>query len=154
MALDSLNDIIHKEEKEPKRRNTKDHMTNVQMDICTDEGSTHDSLVKRTMDTKDISSQATTPQHIQARKDIEIDQYIFELITQGLVSHQFKAYHCKVIYAIGLDRYNVLVLDVRDAVSRGKEGTGRRVENPAALLSYKAQGAMQLHFKRQWVREN
>lgn len=129
-------------------------MADVQMNICTDgKGSTVDSLVKRTMDTKGKRSQATTPQYIQQRKDIEIDQYIFELITQGLVDQKWKRYHCDCIYKIGIERYNSVVLDVREAVLCGKEGRGKLINSPAALLSYKLKGTMQLHYKQQFMRE-
>lgn len=152
--MNSARDIIHKEEKEAKRRNTEDQLTNVQMDRCTDEGSTNDSLVKRTNDTIGRRSQASMPSHVQSRKDIEIDQYLFELISQGLVSIKFKAWHCRAIYTIGLERYNAVVLDVREAVLRGKEGSGRRIDNPAALLSYKMKGTLQYHAKQAYYRES
>lgn len=152
MALDSIGNIIHKE-KEAKRK-TKDQLSIVQLNNSTiGKDSTVDSEVNSTIDTIGEGSQATIPGYIQKRKDIEIDQYIMGLMSDGLIPQSYRRYHCKAIYTIGIERYNMIVIDVRDAVMSGKSGTSKPINNPAALLAYKVKGTLQLHAKQQWMRE-
>jgi hypothetical protein len=147
--------LIHNEKKEPKKRNTKEHMTNGQMDKWTNEGSTNGTEVNRTYDTIDKrGSQDIIPLNVRSRKHVEIDEYLFNLVEEGLVDYQYKAWHCKCIYTLGLERYNSIVLDIREAIVRGKEGSGKVVATPKALFGYQLKGHMQLHAKRKFMRED
>lgn len=152
MSLDSIDRVIHN--KKVAKKKTNDQSSNVQMYNSTiGKGSTHDSNVNSTNDTNDEGSQAFKKDHRQKRKDIEIDQYIMRLVHEGLVPHGYRRYHCKAIYTIGLERYHMIILDIRHAVECGKNGSGKPINNPGALLSYKVKGTLQLHAKEQWQRE-
>lgn len=143
--------VFHKEESS-KEENTKEHLSSVQLYRSTDgKGSTDDSVVNSTMDTKDRRSQAQ--RNTRLRQDIEIDEYLFSLINEGLVNFKFKAWHARCIYTLGIERYNSVLLDIRDAVSRGKQGSGKPISNPAALFAYKLKGTMQLHAKNQLMNQ-
>lgn len=149
--MDSVRSLIHK--KKEAKKNTEGHMANDHMDSRPYEGSTKDTRVNSTKDTKGKRNQATTPRYVQQRKHVEIDQYLFNLITDGLINPQYKAWHAKCIYTLGWERYNAVVLDVRESILRGKEGSGRVVDQPAALLGYKMKGLMQLHAREKYYRE-
>lgn len=73
------------------------------------------------------------------RINAEIDAYIYELVCEGLVMIEFKAYLAKCIRTLGLPKVQYIVFDVRQAGSKYHRGK---------LLSYKLKGEMTLHFKR------
>ena len=150
--MDSVRSVIHK--KKEAKKNTKEHMSHDHMNNRTNEGSTQDSVVNSTNETNVKRSQDTTPRYALQRKHVEIDQYLFNLIEEGLIVLQYKAWHAKCIYTLGLERYNCVVLDVREAVLRGKEGSGKVINSPAALLGYNLKGLMQLHARNKFYRED
>ena len=153
--MDSIGKIIHNEKKEPKKRNTEVQLSTVLLDNSTTEGITKDSIVNRTKDAEDNRGQDnSTTYNRRQRKHIEIDQYVFSLIDEGLVAMSYKPWHCKVIYTIGLERYNTVVLELRGSIERGKTGHGKRIDNPKAMLAYILKGHMQLHAMHQFTRED
>lgn len=154
MALDSLNDVFHKEEKEAKRRKTKGHMPYDHMDNSTNgKGSTQDSIVNGTNDTNGDKSQHIPPSFVQQRKDIELDYYMHSLVIEGLVDFEFVSWHCGAVNTLGMYRYNLIVLKVRRAVAAGREGRARPIRQPAHLFAGKVKGALQLHAREQFYSE-
>jgi hypothetical protein len=154
MATDSIRQVIHKKRKEAKEKNTKEHLSNVQMNICTNgKGSTQESIVNSTNDTNDASGQDIPPSFVQQRKDIELDYYLHGLIAEGLVDRKFMAWHCRAVGVLTLYRYNLIVLNVREAVQRGQDGRGKPIRQPAYLLSSKVKGMLQLEAKHQFYSE-
>jgi hypothetical protein len=152
--MNRLEDVIHKEEKESKRRNTKGQLPYVHKDIRTNgKGSTHDSQVNSTIDTKGDTSQGEPPSFVQSRKDVELDYYMHSLVIEGLIDFDFVSWHCGAYGTLGAQRYNMLVLKVRRAVAAGKEGRAKPIRLPAHLLSGKVKGALQLHAREQYYSE-
>lgn len=92
----------------------------------------------------DQSPLARAERRAQSIKTLEIDEYLFGLVMEGLLSEDFMAYGAKCCYTLGLQRVNTIVLQVRQA-DCSKEG-----QSKMKLLAWKLNGAMQLHFKKQF----
>lgn len=84
----------------------------------------------------------------RAIKTLEVDDYLIQLVCEGLLDEGFIPYFAKVCYTIGLQKVNMLVNNVRgDDKARDKK----------KLLAWKMNGALQLHHKKayyQSIRSN
>lgn len=68
----------------------------------------------------------------------QIDQYLFELVSNGLVDINFKAWFAKAIHTLGLQEVNYIVINVKQT---------QNCTNRQKLLSYKIKGALNYHYK-------
>jgi hypothetical protein len=68
----------------------------------------------------------------------EIDTYLYGLVAEGLVNLAFNGWYAKVIHALGIQRVNMIVINVRQT---------QKCTNPQKLLSYKLKGALNQHYK-------
>lgn len=82
-----------------------------------------------------------TQTRLNARRNAEIDDFLIALLMEGVIDEAYWKFHTKCIYTIGLDKYNMLLVEAR---------SGRNVKH---LLAFKLKGAMELHFKKQLYRE-
>jgi hypothetical protein len=108
-------------------------------------GSTHisnvNSLHHNLLDSKSIGKrqeQGSQQRRAAAIKNAEIDEFIQNLIMEGIVDEKFFAWTAKCIHTLGLVKVNSIVVNARNG------------KNPQRLLSFKLQGALQVHFKRQF----
>lgn len=73
-------------------------------------------------------------------KALQIDDYVFQLVMEGLVDEDYSPFAAKCCTVLGLQRVHKIVLQVRQ---------GEKVQNPQRLLAWKLNGALQLHYKKQ-----
>lgn len=94
--------------------------------------------------TIDQTVQARAERRSRAIKTLEIDDYLFKLVMEGLLDEDFIPYGAKACYTLGLQRVNAIVLQVRDAKCDPAKG-----QSKTKLLAWKLNGAIQLFYKRQ-----
>lgn len=133
--------LFHKE-KEAKRK-TLDNRSIGNRTVA--KGSTHISQVNglyhKVSDSTSIGSrqeQGSAQRRAAAIKNAEIDEFIQNLIMEGIVDENFFAWTAKCIHTLGLVKVNSLVVNARNG------------NNPQKLLSFKLNGALQAHYKRQF----
>lgn len=136
-ALDTES-VFHKE-KEAKRK-TEGNRSIGNRTVA--QGSTHISQVnsfnRHIIDKVSIGSRQdeSARRRAAAIKNAEIDEYIHQLIIEGIVDESFMAWTAKCIHTLGLVKVNAMVVNARN----GKD--------PQRLLSFKLNGALQAHYKR------
>jgi hypothetical protein len=91
----------------------------------------------------DDSPQAKAERRSQSIKALEIDDYVMNLVMEGLVAEDYFQRAAHVCTVLGLQRVNYFVLQARQAVCDPKKGQSKQ-----KLLAWKMNGAMQLHYKR------
>lgn len=96
----------------------------------------------------DQSAQAKAESRSRSIKTLEIDDYLFGLVMEGLLDEDFIPYGAKACYTLGLQRVNAIVIQVKSAQCDVNKGQSRM-----KLLAWKLNGAMQLHYKRQFYEQ-
>lgn len=89
----------------------------------------------------EANSQQGSEARIRSRKNAEIDEYLLQLLMDGLIDEAYWKFHTKCVHTLSLTKYNQLVIEAR---------AGRIPKN---LLAFKLKGAMELHFKKKLYRE-
>lgn len=71
--------------------------------------------------------------------NFEIDEYLYQLISEGMVTEQFLPYFAKACHVLGISTVNRLKINAMNGKDRQK------------LFAYKIKGALTLHFKREYL---
>lgn len=93
--------------------------------------------------TIDESSLAKAERRARSIKALEIDNYVMNLVIEGLVAEEYFQRAAKVCTVLGLQYVNRMVLQVRNATCDPNKGQSKQ-----KLLAWKMNGALQLHYKR------
>lgn len=75
-------------------------------------------------------------------KNFEIDEYLFQLINEGMIDERFVPFYAKACHVLGIQTINRLKINAFNGKDRQK------------LFAYKVKGAMQLHYKQEFERED
>lgn len=96
----------------------------------------------------DESPLAKAERRSQSIKNLEIDEYLFGLVNEGLLDERFIPLAAKACHTLGVQKVNVIVIQVRQADYSNPEHA------PYKLMVYKLQGALQLHYKKVFYQES
>jgi hypothetical protein len=138
--IESIDQVIHRK-KEPKKE-TKDIRSIGNRTVA--KSSTQILLVNSQLNNnsthKSIGQQdaITKARRHAALKNAEIDEYLNDLVIEGMLHPNFISWGAKCIHTLGLQKVNIIVINARNGNDRQR------------LLAVKLKGAMQLHFKRQY----
>ena len=72
--------------------------------------------------------------------NFEIDEFICQLLDEQMIDDNFVAYYAKACHTLGISTINRLRINAMNG------------NNPQRLFAYKVKGALQLHFKRQYLK--
>lgn len=141
--MEPISQLIHK--KKEAKKNTKGQLPIGQKDNRTiGKGSTPSEIVNRLQDnnhTQQSTEQPAIDPALQRKRQIDnqaIDEYLFGLIMEGILDENYMSWGAKCIHTLGLTKVNAIVINARNG------------NNPQRLLAYKLNGAIQLHFKKQF----
>ncbi len=93
----------------------------------------------------DQSAQAKAERRARSIKAQEIDDYVFRLVIEGLVSEDYQPFMASACTLLGLQRVNHIVIQVKQ---------GQNIREPQRLLAWKIKAAVQLHHKRIFYEQN
>lgn len=71
--------------------------------------------------------------------NFEIDEYLYQLVSEGMITEQFMPYFAKACHVLGISTVNRLKINAINGNDRQK------------LFAYKIKGALQLHYKREYL---
>ena len=71
----------------------------------------------------------------------QIDEYLYQLITEGMIDERFVPFYAKACHALGINTINRLKVNAYNGNDKQK------------LFAYKVKGAMQLYYKQEYERE-
>lgn len=131
----SLDQIIHKE-KEAKRKLKAKGLSPIEpMDNSTiglGYHSRQEPLEQGSVEQADV---ARTRNQL---KNFEIDEYLYQLINEGVIDERFVPFYAKACHQLGIPTVNRLKINAMNGKDRQK------------LFAYKVKGALQLHYKREY----
>ena len=140
---ESITEIIHKKKEAKKKQKAKGLLPIVPManspiglgyhtrQEAIEQGSI-DPSPKRQLDAARTRNQ---------RLNFEIDEFLYELITENMVSEKFLPFYAKACHNLGLSTMNRLKIQSYNG------------DNKQKLFAYKVKGALQHHFKQQFDSE-
>ena len=143
----SIQQLIHKKKEAKKKQEAKGQSPIDQLDNRTiGEGSTVDfnsqapitPEVEEQQDNRQAQASRTRTQVI----NFEIDEFLFNLLNEGLIAEEFMAYYAKACHTLGIATMNRLAINARNGTT------------PQKLYAYKVKGAMTLHYKRIYYNDN
>lgn len=79
--------------------------------------------------------------HKRALQAAEIDEYLIGLVMKNMIDEHYWKFHTKCVYTLGFAQYHQLVIEAY---------AGHKPKN---LLAFKLKGAMTLHYKKKFLRE-
>ena len=71
--------------------------------------------------------------------NFEIDEFLFNLLNEGLIEAEFVSYYAKACHTLGIPMVNRLAINARNG------------NQPTRLFAYKVKGALQLHYKQLYL---
>lgn len=74
-------------------------------------------------------------------KNFEIDEYLYQLITEQMIDERFTPFYAKACHILGIQTINRLKVNAMNGNDRQK------------LFAYKVKGAMLLYYKQEFERE-
>ena len=143
----NISSIIHKKKEAKKNHKAKGQMPIVQKDSRTiGEGSTEGYIsqepfaqeVEEQLDNRHPDKARTRTQ----RLNFEIDQFLFNLLTEGMIVEAWLPYYAKACHALGIAMVNRIAINARNG------------KTPDRLFAYKVKGAMNLHYKQIYYNDN
>lgn len=72
-------------------------------------------------------------------KNIEIDEFLYDLVSINIIDVKFIPFYAKACHVLGISKINQLKVNALNG------------DKPQNLFAYKVKGAMQLHFKREYL---
>lgn len=138
---ESLSEVIHK--KEAKKLKAKGLSPVVPMDNSTIGLGYHSRQepVAPEVEGQQDNRQAKVARTRNQLKNFEIDEYLYELINQGMIDERFVPFYAKACHVLGIQTINRLKVNAFNG------------NNPQKLFAYKVKGALQLHYKQEFERE-
>lgn len=139
-APESIDSIFHKEKEAKRKLKTKGLSPIEPMDNSTiglGYHSRQEPVAQGSDDQKDNRLARTRNQ----LKNFEIDEYLYELITSGMIDEKFVPFYAKACHVLGINTINRLKVNALNGNDRQK------------LFAYKVKGALQLYYKREFERE-
>lgn len=144
---ESFAQIIHKKKEAKKKQKTQGQSPIEQLDNRTiGEGSTIEINSQEPI-TQEVEGQLDNRQERIARTrnqviNFEIDEFLFNLLNEGLIVVDFMAYYAKACHTLGIPMMNRLAINSRNGTT------------PQKLFAYKVKGALTLHYKRVYYNDN
>lgn len=133
-SMESLQELIHKK-KEPKKKLKTKGLLSIELK----KDSTKDSQSQQ------LKEQQTKEAHDRSRSqriNAEIDEKLEELIATFLIKETYKPFFAKACHTLGLNKVNKLAIESRNGKDQEK------------LFAYLVNGAMKLHFKKEYFKDN
>lgn len=103
-----------------------------------------EQAIEQQQQTLEQSELARAESRSRSIKTLEIDDYLFGLVMEGILDEDWIPYTAKACYTLGLQRVNTIVIQVRSAHCDPNKGQSKH-----KLFMWKIKGAIQLHYKRQ-----
>lgn len=161
-STESLNDFIHRKKVAKKEQQATDQLAVGQQatgnrtagsrvaEPVNSQSPLLDAVEKATANQQPAADQLEQQAAGRARtraqlENDEIDAYLYGLASEGLVNLAFNGWYAKVIHTLGLQRVNMIVVNVRQT---------QKCTSPQKLLSYKLKGALNVHFKAVYEAES
>jgi hypothetical protein len=142
-GAENIGDIIHKEKEAKRKLKTKGLLPIEPMDYRTIGLGYHTSQVAEAPEVEGqmAERQLGIAQSRQQLLNFEIDEYLHDLIIEGMITEKFQPFYAKACHVLGIKTMNRLKVNAYNGNDKQK------------LFAYKVKGAMQLHFKRQFESE-
>lgn len=130
-------EVIHKEKEAKRKLKAKGLLANGLLDYRTIGLGYHtrqEATEQGTIEQPDIRQ----PQTAAQLKNFEIDEYLYGLVMEDMITEQFIPFYAKACHQLGLPTVNRLKINALNGKDKQK------------LFAYKIKGALQLHYKRQF----
>ena len=137
---ESLQDIFHKEKEAKRKLKTKGQSPIDPLDNRTIGLGYHSRQVPNApeVEGQEDSRLARTRNQL---KNFEIDEYLYQLINEGMIDEKFTPFYAKACHVLGISTINRLKVNAYNSNDKQK------------LFAYKVKGALQLYYKQEYERE-
>lgn len=141
---ENINRIIHKESSKEKPKAESYKLLDKKNSEQLIEGSKWQTELptpnrQQTKSEQHINRELSSYRLEKLRKNSEIDKFLEQLLIENIINLEYKPFHAKAVHLLGLEECRKIYLNVIG------------YPTPSKLYSFKVKGAMQLHYKQQYL---